>query len=215
MEVVSVKDLVKYYGGELVLDHISLTVESGESVGIAGPNGAGKSTLLRIIAGVEPYDAGRVEVRASIGYVPQDIVLLPWRTLRGNILLAAKIRRVPRREAEEVMLREAERMGLIEYLDRYPREVSGGTRRKAQILMALVLKPGLLLLDEPFTGLDSTTIEALQETIRGLRKRYGMAIVTVSHMMDELLSISDRLYVLTHKPARVKRVVDLAMGETL
>ncbi len=215
MEVVRVEDLVKYYGGELVLDHISLSVRAGEAVGIAGPNGAGKSTLLRILAGVEPYDGGRVEVRAEVGYVPQDIILLPWRTLRGNILLAAKLRRIPRGEAEEIILREARRMGLEEYLDRYPREVSGGTRRKAQILMALVLNPGLLLLDEPFTGLDSTTIEALQETIRSLRDRYGMAIVTVSHMMDELLTISDRLYILTHKPARVKRIVDLAGGETL
>jgi len=207
--VIVVEGLVKTYNGELVLDHISLRVRKGESVGIAGPNGAGKSTLLRIIAGIEPYDDGIVQVKGSIGYVPQDIILLPWRTVRGNILLAAKIRGIPRLEAEKIVEAEAPRLGLEEYLDRYPKEISGGTRRKAQILMALALKPDILLLDEPFTGLDSSTIEALQETIRRLREEYGLTIVTVSHMMDELTSISDRLILLTYKPARIKAVVEL------
>ena len=208
---VVVRGVMKSYGSTPVLAGVSLTVARGESAGIVGPNGAGKSTLLRIIAGIEEPDAGEVIVRGSVGYVPQETILLPWRTLRGNILLAARIRGVPRDRAARILEEYSRLLGLRDYLDYYPRQVSGGTARKAQILMALVLEPDILLLDEPFTGLDRDTIEALQGAIRELKKR-RFTIIVVSHMIDELMGICDRLYVLTHRPARVRRVIDLGAG---
>ena len=207
--VIHVRNLVKYYGKELVLDSVSLEVYKGESIGIVGPNGAGKSTLLKIIAGIEPYDGGELAVKGRIGFVPQETILLPWRTLRSNILLAAKLRRIPRDEADEKLERAARILGISEYLDYYPGQVSGGTARKAQILMALIVNPDILLLDEPFTGLDADAIEALQSTLRELRETFELTVVTVSHMIDELMALSDRIYVLTHKPARVKQVINL------
>ncbi|MCE4617147.1 MAG: ATP-binding cassette domain-containing protein [Desulfurococcales archaeon] len=204
--VVIVEDLVKTYDGELVLDHIDLMVLRGESIGIAGPNGAGKSTLLKIIAGIEHPTSGRVEVRGRVGFVPQETLLLPWRTLRGNIMLAAKLRGIPAGEAKETVLWASKLLSLEEYLDKRPAQVSGGTRRKAQILMALVLKPDILLLDEPFTGLDQDTINALQEALLGLQRNHKLTMVTVSHMLDELMSISSKLYLLTHKPARIREM---------
>jgi len=207
--VIHVRNLVKYYGKELVLDSVSLEVYKGESIGIVGPNGAGKSTLLKIIAGIEPYDGGELAVKGRIGFVPQETILLPWRTLRSNILLAAKLRRIPRDEADEKLERAARILGISEYLDYYPGQVSGGTARKAQILMALIVNPDILLLDEPFTGLDANAIEALQSTLRELRETFELTVVTVSHMIDELMALSDRIYVLTHKPARVKQVINL------
>ncbi|MEB3807072.1 MAG: ATP-binding cassette domain-containing protein [Desulfurococcales archaeon] len=206
---VIIEDLVKYYGEELVLDHLNMSIDKGESVGIAGPNGAGKSTLLKIIAGIEEATSGQVIVRGRAGLVPQEILLLPWRTLRGNILLAAKLGGIPREKARETIEWGSRILGLDDYLDKRPGQVSGGTRRKAQILMALVLDPDILLLDEPFTGLDQDTITALQEAIRRLSRDKGMTIVTVSHMLDEVMTIANRLYVLTHKPAKIKKIINL------
>jgi NitT/TauT family transport system ATP-binding protein len=207
--VIQVRNLIKYYGKELVLDSVSLEVYKGESIGIVGPNGAGKSTLLKIIAGIESYDSGELVVKGRIGFVPQETILLPWRTLRSNILLAAKLRKIPRDEADEKLERASRILGITEYLDYYPGQVSGGTARKAQILMALIVNPDILLLDEPFTGLDANAIEALQSTLRELRETFELTVVTVSHMIDELMALSDRIYVLTHKPARVKQVINL------
>ena len=204
---VKAENIVKYYGQEKILEGITLTIHRGEAVGIAGPNGAGKSTLLRIIAGLEPPTEGTIKVHGRIGYVPQEVILLPWRTLRGNILLAAKLRHIPRERAEQVILWGARLLGLEEYLDKRPYQVSGGTRRKTQILMALATDPQILLLDEPFTGLDRDTIKALQEAIGELRNKRGLTIIIVSHMIDEVLPIVDRLYILTHKPAKIKQIL--------
>jgi len=206
--VVRVEGLVKTYGGETVLGGVSLEASRGEALGVVGPNGAGKSTLLRIIAGVEGYDAGRVEVRGRVGFVPQETILLPWRSLRGNVLLAARIAGVPRREAEERLEDGARLLGIEEYLNMRPGEVSGGTARKAQILMALVLRPEVLLLDEPFTGLDVASVASLQETLTALRRR-GLTMIVVSHMIGELVRVVDRLVLLSHKPARVRGVYDI------
>ncbi|MEB3765275.1 MAG: ATP-binding cassette domain-containing protein [Desulfurococcales archaeon] len=207
--IIRVRDLVKRYGEDLVLDHITLDIRKGESIGIVGPNGAGKSTFLRVLAGIEPYDSGTVEVDGSIGFVPQETVLLPWRTLRGNILLAAKIRGIERHVAEKILEENAEILAISGYLDMYPSQVSGGTARKAQILMALVLNPDILLLDEPFTGLDMETIESFQAQIKELKEVHNLTIITVSHMMDELMEISDRLIMFTHKPARIRRILQV------
>ncbi|MCE4625772.1 MAG: ATP-binding cassette domain-containing protein [Desulfurococcales archaeon] len=205
---VKIENLTKYYGQEKILDSITLTVKQGEAVGIAGPNGAGKSTLLRIIAGLEPPTQGKVIVRGRVGYVPQEVILLPWRTLRGNILLAAKLRKIPRHRAEEVIRWGARLLGLEEYLNKRPYQVSGGTRRKTQILMALATDPEILLLDEPFTGLDRDTITALQKAIDRMRRSENLTIIIVSHMIDEILPIVDKLYILTHKPARIKEILE-------
>ncbi|MCE4609026.1 MAG: ATP-binding cassette domain-containing protein [Desulfurococcales archaeon] len=207
--IIRVRNLVKRYREDLVLDHITLEVRRGESIGIVGPNGAGKSTFLRVLAGIEPYDSGTVEVDGSIGFVPQETILLPWRTLKGNILLAAKIRGIERYVAERILEENAEILAISGYLDMYPSQVSGGTARKAQILMALVLDPDILLLDEPFTGLDMETIESFQAQIKELKEAHNLTIITVSHMMDELMEISDRLIMFTHKPARIKRILQV------
>ena len=204
---VLVEDLWKSYDGLQVLAGVSIRVRRGDSVGIMGPNGCGKSTLLRIIAGVETYDRGRVVVRGRPALVPQETILLPWRTLRGNIMLAARIRGIPRRTAEERLMEAADVLGLTQYLDMYPREVSGGTARKAAILMMLVLMPDILLLDEPFTGLDQDSISALQETIIKLKNIYKLTIITVSHMIDELYQVSERIYVMSHRPSRIVKVL--------
>ena len=205
---VLVEGVRKSYDDVLVLDGVSLHAGEGEIVGVVGPNGAGKTTLLKIIAGIEEADSGRVQVRGSVGYVPQDPLLLPWKKLRGNIELGLVFRGVPREEARRRALEAARLLGIEEYLDYYPRQVSGGTARKASIARALALDPDVLLLDEPFTGLDLASTEALIKSLEGLARK-GYTMVIVSHQLDELVRLADRVYVLTPRPSRVKWTLDL------
>ncbi len=213
MEAVRVEGLYKRFGSEQVLEGVSLKVRRGEAVGIVGPNGCGKTTLLRIIAGLEEPDKGRVAVNGRLGLVPQDNLLLPWRTLRSNLELALKLSGIEGRKAEERIARVSRLLGIEEHLDKYPSKVSGGTARKTAIARALALEPDILLLDEPYTGLDVASIASLQEALQRLRRNSGISMIIVSHQLDELVEIADRIYILTHRPARVKGVVDLREAE--
>uniref|UniRef100_A0A7J3ZIG1 ATP-binding cassette domain-containing protein n=1 Tax=Fervidicoccus fontis TaxID=683846 RepID=A0A7J3ZIG1_9CREN len=207
--MIRVNGVTKRFGEEPVLDGIGLVVNKEEVVGIVGPNGCGKTTLLRIVAGVERPDSGTVEVGGRLGLVPQDDVLLPWATLASNIGLGLKFRGVRGEELKRRVLEVARLLGIEEHLHKYPRQVSGGTARKASIARALVLGPDVLLLDEPYTGLDAFSISSLQATLKRLNRERGITMLVVSHQLDELTSIADRIYVLSHKPSRVKAVIDL------
>ncbi len=198
----------KSFRGELVVSGISLSVRGGEIHGIVGPNGAGKTTLVRIAAGLIPPDEGVVRREGSLGYVPQDNLLLPWMRLWENIgfglLLRGRKREEVRREVEKL----APGLGLTEHLDKYPRHVSGGTARKAAIARALVLDPDIVLMDEPYTGLDPASLEALQATIRGLKRR-GKAVVIVSHQVAELVEVADIVHVVSGRPARITASIEV------
>lgn len=198
----------KSYGGKRVLDCVTITAARGELVAIVGPNGAGKSTLLRILAGLEPPDSGRVRVERPVGLVFQENLLLPWRSLKDNIALGLRYHHVPRHEAERRVLEAARLLGIAEYLDRRPGEVSGGTARKAAVARMLVLKPAVLLLDEPLAGLDAGSRRSLLKALRGVADA-GRAVVLVDHSLGDVASVADRVYVLTPGPGRVGAVLEL------
>ena len=213
--MIRIESVTKRFGGELVLNGVSVAVNRGEVVGVVGPNGCGKTTLLRIIAGIERPDEGTVEVRGRIGLVPQDDILLPWATLESNIGLGLKFRGVGGDELRRRVREVSRLLGIEEHLYKYPRQVSGGTARKASIARALVLEPDVLLLDEPYTGLDAFSISSLQTILKKLNREYGVTMLVVSHQLGELTSIADRIYVLSHKPSRVKAIIDLkSMSES-
>mgnify|MGYP001772818264 FL=1 len=206
---VVLRDVSKSFGGVKVLDGISLEVREGEVFAIVGPNGVGKTTLLKIIAGVLKPDAGEVRVEGSVGYVPQGDSLLPWRTIWRNIALPLELAGIDGAEARERVRSVAEELGISRYLDMYPREVSGGTRRKAAIARALVSGPDVLLLDEPYAGLDLSSTRSTNEAISRLA-RGGKAIVLVSHQLEEAAEVADRAALIAGRPARIVATVDLA-----
>ncbi|HIC98840.1 MAG TPA: ATP-binding cassette domain-containing protein [Pyrodictiaceae archaeon] len=200
--VLEARDIVKRIGETLVIDHVSLGVYEGEVLGLVGPNAAGKTTLLRILAGLVEPDAGHVVRRVGVGYVAQGNLLLPWLTIYKNIELPLKLAGVDEEERRNRVLGVAERLGIREYLDYYPHEVSGGTARKAAIARALVTGARLLLLDEPYTGLDVTSILSLQDMLKEL-KREQVSMVIVSHQLAEIVEIADRVCVTSKRPLHI------------
>jgi len=206
--IVLVENVWKAFNGKTVLAGVTIEAKKREIVAIVGPNGCGKTTLLRIIAGLLKPDHGRVKVRGRIGIVFQENMLLPWMKIRDNIALGLKYAKKPRRVIEEKVNRIAELLGIKEHLDKYPLQVSGGTARKAAIARTLVLDPDILLLDEPFTGLDIDTRRNLAETLQKLKSQ-GKTIIAVDHHLESLAPITDKIYILTPPPTRVKLSINL------
>ncbi|MEB3778804.1 MAG: ATP-binding cassette domain-containing protein [Desulfurococcales archaeon] len=187
------------YGRLEVLREVDLRVEEGELYSIIGPNGSGKSTLLKVIAGILKPERGTVRVEGVTSLVPQNDQLLPWMTLLDNIILPLKLRGYPEEEARGKAVEIAEQLGFKEHLSKYPKHASGGTRRKAAISRALIMGAEILLLDEPFTGLDITSSTSLSTALSKLKGR--VTIIMVSHQPYEIAELSDRVGVLWGKPA--------------
>ncbi len=210
--MIEVEGLTVYKAGQPVLKNISIRMEKATITGIVGANGVGKTTLLRVIAGLEDDFEGRVKVEGSVALVPQDDLLLPWKKLWENIALPLLFKGVARGDARRKAFDVGRRLGLGEHLDKYPKEASGGTRRKAAIARALITGADILLLDEPFTGLDVETVENLAGIIRELRGE-GRTLLVVSHQLWELAAVSDRVIVLRGPPGRISGDIRFGGGE--
>jgi len=204
------------------LRDVGFSVGRGELVALVGPSGCGKSTLLRVVAGLRRPTRGSVEVdgRAvtgpipSVGMVFQAPVLLKWRTVRDNVLLPAELAGLERaryRERAEHLLRL---VGLDGFADRLPRELSGGMQQRAAICRALLLDPPLLLMDEPFGALDAMTRDEMNlELLRvwGEPAAARKTVVFVTHSIPEAVFLADRVVVMSPRPGRVARVVDVPL----
>lgn len=202
-----------------VLDGVDLYVREGEFVSLVGPSGCGKSTLLNIIAGLEQPDSGTVEIDgdrggprlAVSGYMHQKDLLMPWRTVLGNAVLPLEMRGVPRKEARRRALELMDTFGLRGFEDQYPFALSGGMRQRVAFLRTLLADKDILLLDEPFGALDALTRSQMQEWLLGLWDSLNKTIVLVTHDVEEALLLSDRVYVTTARPARVKAEVQVGL----
>jgi len=200
-------------GGTPALESVSLSVCQGEFVSVVGQSGSGKSTMLRIAADLTAPSSGRARVcgrtpsearrRREYGIVFQDPVLFEWRTVMGNVLLPLEMAGMPaaerRRRAEDTL----ELVGLSEFRDRMPHQLSGGMQRRVAIARALVMRPRLLLLDEPFAALDELAREKLNFELLRLYHETGVTILFVSHLIGESVLLADRVIVLSPRPGRV------------
>ena len=192
------------------------TFGAGQTTALVGPSGCGKSTLLRLIAGLEAPSAGTVRIggdtpaararQGGIGMAFQDASLLPWRTVRGNVALALRLARKPADAA--AVDRLIDLVGLTGFGDARPAALSGGMRQRAAIARCLVTEPGLLLLDEPFAAVDALTRTRLGAELPPLWRARGTTAILVTHSVDEAVALSDRVLVLSPRPARV--VADIA-----
>ena len=199
-----------------VLEEVSLSLLPGEFVSVIGPSGCGKSTLLNIIAGLEEPSVGAVQLCGNgagrrlgqVGYMHQKDLLLPWRTVLDNAILGLEVQGVGRAEARRRALKLTERFGLAGFEQHYPFALSGGMRQRAAFLRTVLAERSLVLLDEPFGALDALTRSQMQEWLLDMWEGSGKSIILVTHDVDEALFLSDRVYVLTARPGRVKTVLE-------
>lgn len=210
--VFTAEGIVKSFGDLLVLDGVDLAVRHAEIVSLLGPSGCGKTTLLRILLGLESHDHGTLSgsLRRS-GYLPQDALLLPWKTVCENAALPLQIQRVPRLTRRRRVLDALPRFGLHGFGDLYPHQISGGMKQRAALLRAVLTGAEVLVLDEPFGALDLSTRTALQRWLSDLVRDLGSTLLFVTHDLDEAVVLSDRVVVLSARPAAVlgEVVVDL------
>lgn len=199
------------------LHNINLTVGWGQFVAIIGPSGCGKSTLLRIVGGLLSPTEGAVSINGhqpreaqrdkEIGLVFQDPALLPWRTVLHNITLPLEVnRRDGHRGRPQELL---EMVGLEQFADYYPRQLSGGMQQRVAIARALAFDPPLLLMDEPFGSLDEITREAMRYELLRLWQGYRKTVLFVTHSIPEAVTLADRVVVMTPRPGKVKAMLDI------
>ena len=202
---------------EQVLDGVDLSVDTGGFISIIGPSGCGKSTLLNIVAGLDQPETGAVALDGDrtasrlgrVGYMQQKDLLLPWRTVLDNAILGLELQGVRRSQARRRALDLTESFGLKGFEGQYPFALSGGMRQRAAFLRTMLLGQDLVLLDEPFGALDALTRVQMQEWLLELWDSMSSTIVLITHDVDEALLVSDRVYVLTARPGRVKMVLDV------
>ena len=202
------------------LEQVDLTAQEGEFVTLIGPSGCGKSTLFNILSGLEPADAGQVlldgrEVTGQAGlfaYMPQRDLLLPWRNVLDNVILGAEIagRNLAEARAEARALLPL--FGLEGFERNYPATLSGGMRQRAALLRTFLCHRAVLLLDEPFGALDALTRAGMQEWLLAVWQQLGQTVLFITHDVDEAVFLSDRVYVLTRRPARVCLELPIALS---
>lgn len=204
---IEVKNLVKRYGSNTVLDHIDLTIKEGEFVCLLGPSGCGKSTLLRLIAGLDKATEGSIYLngkeasglppaKRDFGIVFQSYALFPNLTAFQNVSYGLKNRKMSRGQINEICARYFEMVGLSDKMDRYPSQLSGGEQQRVALARALVTSPKFLLLDEPLSALDAKVRIKLRREICRIQKELGLTTIMVTHDQDEALTMADRIVVM-------------------
>ena len=222
-EIIAVRQLGKIYetrGGTVAaLEAIDFAVADGEFVAVVGPSGCGKSTLLKILAGLLPYSSGSARLRGTpiegprrdIGVVFQAPVLFPWRTVLGNALLPADVQSLGRAEAERRARDLLALVGLAEFEQRYPWELSGGMQQRVAIVRALVHDPAILLMDEPFGALDAMTREQMNLELQRIWMERRKTVLFITHSIAEAVFLGDRVFVMTPRPGRLLDMFEVTL----
>jgi len=218
---IAIKGATKRYGtrtpGATILDGIDLTISRKEFVSIIGPSGCGKSTLLKLVAGLNPITKGSIAIdgmtpenaREIVSFIFQDATLLPWRTVRQNVVLGLELEGIAKARRIEKVDAVLQMVGLSHVSDKFPRELSGGMKMRVSIARALATRPRVLLLDEPFAALDEMTRDRINEDLLRLRDEQGWTALFVTHSVAEAVFLSTRIIVLAPHPGRIAH--DLAI----
>ncbi len=217
------RNLVKRYHSQddsapmVALDDVNLSIRPGEFVSLIGPSGCGKTTLLKIIDGLIPYDSGDALVDGQPitgpgqerAVVFQSFALLPWRTVWENVGFGLELRGMRQDEADAIIGRYVNMVGLKGFEKRYPNQLSGGMQQRVGLARALAVNPRILLMDEPFGALDAQTRNLLQADLERIWQADQKTVVFVTHAMDEAVFLSDRVVILSPRPGRIHEIIDV------
>ncbi len=219
---IRIKAISKSFGTLDALAPVDLEVQPGEVVTLLGPSGCGKTTLLRIVAGLEPPTTGAVSIdggppgtaraRKQIGFVPQSPALLPWRTVEANARLLQDVNKVANPVSLPDVIDLLDQVGLAEFRNAYPHELSGGMQQRVALVRAFALGAPYLLMDEPFAALDEITRAEMRHLLATLCEPLNTAVLFVTHSLAEAVYLSDRVAVLSTRPGRITETVQVELG---
>ncbi len=216
--IVDVKNLTKNFynkDGEIqVLNDINFSLSEGEILTLLGPSGSGKSTILNILTELLKPTSGKVNITGNIGYMFQKDHLLEWRTIMDNILIGLEIQKKKTPEAISRIERLLKTYGLWDFRNMYPKELSGGMRQRVALIRTLAVNPDILLLDEPFSALDYQTRILVSDDVYKIIRNEGKSAILVTHDISEAISMSDKIAVLSKRPATIKSIytIDLKIS---
>ena len=220
---VELDNVTKFYQSQEkqlhALHEVTFDVDRGEFVCIVGPSGCGKSTLLKIIAGLDEPSSGEVRFKGRIVEEPQSKIsmvfqafgLFPWRTVLENVEYGLEMQKAPKNKRRDVSKQYLEMVGLSGYEHMYPKQLSGGMKQRVGIARALAVDPEVVLMDEAFSAIDEVTAEVLREEVTALHRETGKTFVLVTHNLSEALELADKVVVLSSRPAKVKKVLPVAL----
>jgi len=223
MPVIDVRGLNKSFSrdGKTVqaIADFSLAVNEGEFVSIVGPSGCGKSTFLHIVGGFETAGAGIVRLNGKDIVAPgpdrgmmfQEFSLYPWRSVYGNVVWPLEVQGFAKAEREQIAEKFLRKVGLLQFRDHYPAELSGGMKQRVALARVLAFDPGVLLMDEPFGALDAQTRELMQEELQAIWQENRKTVLFVTHDIEEAIYLGDRVIVFTARPGRIKEEVRIEL----
>lgn len=206
---IEIRNLDKMFGDTLILKNISIYLNQGELVSIIGPSGCGKSTIFNIITGITGSDKGDVIIKGNYSYMYQKDLLLPYKNIIDNVSLPLILKGFSKKDARSQVSSYFEIFDLKGYEYSLPSELSGGMRQRANFLRTYICSNDIMLLDEPFGALDSITKRSLQDWFLSVRKKVNSTILLITHDIEEAINLSDRIYVLSTKPATIRKEYNL------
>ncbi len=220
--LIELRNVSKTFGATKALSDLEVSIRPGELVTVVGPSGCGKSTLFNILAGLEEPDAGNIlrlkgvsstasDLLGKVSFMPQRDLLLPWRNVIDNAIIALEIEGMPRAEARKLAMEMLPEFGLAGFEKQYPNQLSGGMRQRVALMRTFLFKRDLMLLDEPFGALDALTRTMMQRWLLDVWQKHKRTVLFITHDVDEAIFLGDRVLVMTARPGKVKleQVVDL------
>lgn len=202
-----ISNLSKKYKDKLILKDIDLHVYDEEIVSIIGPSGCGKSTIFNILSNLTTSDSGEVDINGRFSYMYQKDLLLPYKNIMDNVSLPLILKGEKKKKSQETVKPYFSTFGLEGYENKFPHELSGGMRQRVNFMRTFVNSSDIMLLDEPFGALDSITRASMQNWLLDIKKEIKSTILLITHDIDEAIILSDRIYILSNKPAVINKEV--------
>ena len=195
-----------------VLEDITFDISDNQIVALLGPSGCGKSTILNIISNLEQKTKGQININCKLGYMFQKDNLMEWRNIFNNVIIGLEVKRIKTKDNIMYANSLLDKYHLSEFKNHYPSELSGGMRQRVSLIRTLVLKPDLLLLDEPFSALDAQTKLSVQNDVYNIIKQEKKSALIVTHDISEAIALSDKIIILTNRPASIKKMIDIKIN---